>query len=248
MKKYIAILMVLLCFATLTGCQKQMELGGPKAYPVSGEVRSLRMEINSADVKIQESDAFRVESNLKDLTVSVENGVLTVRQKHKAGVSYTDAMLTLYVPEGAYFGFADITTAAGRLTADGLRGETLDLKLGAGAVDIGYLEAAREADIEGGAGAITVSDGSLMNLELEMGVGELNLTAALLGECDLSFGVGESNVTLLGNKEDYSLEVEKGLGTVTVDGETVSRFKTVGSGQRIVEIQGGVGAINLMFQ
>lgn len=248
MKKYIAILMALLCFAALTGCQMQTELGAAKDYPVSGEVRSLQMEINSADVEIRQGDAFHVESNLKDLTVSVENGVLNVRQKHKAGVSYTDGMLTLYIPEGTVFGFADITTAAGKLTVDAIRAETLDLELGAGAVEIGYLEVTREADIEGGAGAVTVADGSLMNLELEMGVGELNLTAGLFGDCDLSFGVGESNLTLLGNKEDYSIEVEKGLGIVTVDGTEVSSFKTLGSGQQMVEIQGGVGEINLMFQ
>lgn len=247
MKKYIAILMALLCAVLLTGCQMQTELGAAKDYPVSGEVTSLRMQINAADIAVKEGDSFRVESNLKKLTVNEQNGVLTIREETKAGVTYSDAMLTLYVPAGTVFGYADISTGAGRLTADALRAEALDLQLGAGAVEIGYLEAAREADIEGGAGAVTVADGSLMNLELEMGLGELTLTAALLGDCELSLGVGESDLTLLGDEADYSVEIEKGLGTIKVNGNTVSAYRSTGGSNR-VDIEGGVGEINLMFQ
>lgn len=247
MKKYIAILMALLCAVLLTGCQMQTELGAAKEYPVSGNVTSLRMQINAADIAIKEGEAFCVESNLKKLTVSEQNGVLTIREDTKNGVAYTDAMLTLYVPKDTTFGFADISTGAGKLTVDALCAETLDLQLGAGAVEIGYLEAAREADIEGGAGAVTVADGSLMNLELEMGLGELTMTASLHGDCELSLGVGESDLTLLGDEADYSVEIEKGLGTIKVNGNTVSAYRSTGGSNR-VDIEGGVGEINLMFR
>ena len=248
MKKYIVILMALLCVIGLTACQKQVKLGAPKDYPVSGEVRALRMEINAADVKLEQGDAFRVESNLKQLTVSVQNGVLTIRQKNKVGVNYTDGMLTLYVPEDTVFESVSIDTGAGRLTADELRTERLDLSLGAEAEEFGYLETTKETDIEGGAGAIVISDGSITDLELEMGVGGLDLTAALLGDSDLSLGVGESKLTLLGNKDDYRVEIEKGLGNILVDGEIVSQYGSYGSGRNSVDIEGGVGEINLSFQ
>ena len=248
MKKYIVILMILLCVIGLTGCQKQVKLGAPKDYPVSGEVRALRIDINAADVKIEAAADFHVESNLKQLTVSVQNGVLTVRQKNKVGVNYTDGMLTLYVPEDTVFESVSIDTGAGRLTAKELRAERLDLSLGAGAVEIGYLETTKETDIEGGAGAIVIADGSITDLELEMGVGGLDLTAALLGDSDLSLGVGESKLTLLGNKDDYRVEIEKGLGNIRVDGEIVSQYVSYGSGHNSVDIEGGVGEINLSFQ
>ncbi|MBQ3255959.1 MAG: DUF4097 family beta strand repeat protein [Oscillospiraceae bacterium] len=248
MKKYIAFILALLCLFALTACGQQVKLGAPKDYPVSGEVRALRMDISAADVKIEEADAFHVESNLKQLTVSVQNGVLTVRQKNKVGVNYTDGMLTLYVPEDTVFESVSIDTGAGRLTADELRAERLDLSLGAGAVEIGYLETTSETDIEGGAGAVIIADGSLRNLDLEMGVGELNLTAALLGENDLTLGVGESNLTLLGGEDNYSIEIEKGLGSIMVDGREVSAYDSRGNGQGYVEIEGGVGSVNLHFR
>ena len=164
------------------------------------------------------------------------------------GVNYTDGRLTLYVPEGTVFESVSIDTGAGRLMAEELRAERLDLSLGAGAVEIGYLETTKETDIEGGAGAIVISDGSITDLELEMGVGGLDLTAALLGDSDLSLGVGESKLTLLGNKDDYRVEIEKGLGNILVDGEIVSQYGSYGSGRNSVDIEGGVGEINLSFQ
>ena len=88
----------------------------------------------------------------------------------------------------------------------------------------------------------------LNDLTLEMGMGELNLTAAVLGDSDLKFGVGESNVTLIGSKDDYKVDIEKGLGSITVDGNTVTDYGSSGNGQNHIEIEGGVGAINLKFQ
>ena len=81
-----------------------------------------------------------------------------------------------------------------------------------------------------------------------MGMGELNLTATVLGESDLKFGVGESNVTLIGSKDDYKVDIEKGLGNITVDGKTVTDFGSSVNGQNHIEIEGGVGTINLKFQ
>lgn len=81
-----------------------------------------------------------------------------------------------------------------------------------------------------------------------MGVGELNLTAALLGNNDLTFGVGKSNLTLIGDRDDYRIDAEKGIGSITVDGKIFTDFDSSGNGQNHVEIEGGIGAIDLEFQ
>ena len=81
-----------------------------------------------------------------------------------------------------------------------------------------------------------------------MGVGQLNLTAALTGNCSLDSGVGEMNVTLLGNKEDYKLDLEKGIGNISVDGDNISGNGNIGNGTNEVEIHGGIGAINVKFK
>lgn len=218
-----------------------------KTYAVSGTVTQLEAEISAADFTIKEADSFSVESNLKNLTVTEKNGTLTIKEKQRFGSTNSDGVLVLYIPADTVFERVSITTGAGRLSADSLSAESLQLELGAGEVAVNQLTATKKADIDGGAGKITVSGGVLSNLDLDMGVGQLNLTSAFHGENELNLGIGESNLTFLGSKAEYSIEVEKGIGGITVNGSPVSSFKTPGNGQREVDINGGIGAINLSF-
>lgn len=218
-----------------------------KTYTVSDNITELDIRINAANFTIKQADAFSIESNLKHLTVKENDGVLTIEENKRFGVTYTDAALILYIPAETVFEKADITTGAGRLTVDALSAGSLKLELGAGEVNIGTLTATNKADIDGGAGKITISGGTLHNLDLDMGVGQLNLTSVVLGNSDFDLGIGESNITLIGSKDDYAIDAEKGIGNITVDGETVSNFNGSGNGENNIDISGGIGAINLVF-
>ena len=219
-----------------------------KTYSVSSDIQSLEVKINAADFTIKQGESFTVESNLKHLTVEDKNGVLTIKETKKYSKTYTGAVLTLYVPAGTVFDRADITTGAGRFTVDQLSAGTMKFELGAGEVTIDTLIATTAIDIDGGAGRITISGGALHNLDLDMGVGQLNLTSALIGDSDFDLGIGESNITVIGNKDNYKLDIEKGIGNITIDGTSVSNIKEYGNGNNIIEVSGGIGAINLRFQ
>lgn len=245
-KRMIAVFVSLLL--TLTACAgEQGVLSSSKTYEVSSGIHSLDIRLNAADFEIVEADGFSVESNLKYLSVSEKNGILVIEDKARGGLSYTDAALKLYIPRGTVFREVEIATGAAKLTVEVLSTDKLELNLGAGDVRFAQLDVTSDAEIEGGAGQITVESGSIRNLTLEMGVGELNLTAALLGNSDLEFGVGESNVTLLGSAADYRVSVEKGIGSVCIDGKDASGFSG-GNGQNRVEIEGGIGAVNIAFR
>lgn len=218
-----------------------------KTYSVTSEIHSLNIQINAADLYIKESEAFSVESNLKYLKVEEKGDVLIIEETKKFSGSYNDAVLTICVPAGTVFDKTDLTTGAGRLTIETLSSGTLDFVLGAGDVSINSLIATKSADIEGGAGRITISSGALKDLDLEMGVGQLNLTSVLTGDCQMDLGIGESNITLIGDKNDYKFDLEKGLGNISVDGKNVSDFGSSGNGVNKVEINGGIGAINVKF-
>ena len=249
MKKLTALIVSAILLIFLVGCSKQdVVLDETKTYEITSEIHSLDVQISAADFKIVSADEFFVESNLKFLSVSEKDGVLKIVDEAKSNSNYSNATLTLYVPNGIVFNDVDIETGAAKMTVDTLSASSMELKLGAGDVRFESLNASSEVDIKGGAGQITVVSGTLNDLSLEMGMGELNLTAAVLGESDLKFGVGESNVTLIGSKDDYKVDIEKGLGNITVDGKTVTDFGGSGNGQNHIEIEGGVGTINLKFQ
>ncbi len=250
MKKYIVtILVFFLLLLALASCAKEnVVLDDSKTYEITSDIHSLDIQINAADFKIEHGDEFSVESNLKYLSVSEKDGVLTITDEAKSSSNYSNAVLTLYVPNGIVFNDVDITTGAAKLTADALSTSSLELKLGAGDVRFESLHVYSTANIKGGTGQITVASGTLNDLSLEMGMGELNLTAGVLGDSNLKFGVGESNLTLIGSKDDYKVDVEKGLGSISVDGKDVSDFDGSGNEQNHINIEGGIGAINIVFR
>lgn len=227
-------------------------VGDTKTYSLTSGISQLDIQINAADFYIREGSSFSVESNLKNLSVEEKSGRLTIKDLTKIkfnGTSvYEDALLTVYVPTGTVFENVRIETGAGRLTVHALSAETVDFELGAGDVSIDSLVATRSAAIQGGAGRITVGSGALRDLALEMGVGQLNLTSALTGDCRLELGVGQSNITLIGTGDDYDLEIQKGIGNISVDGKNFTDYNSAGNGENKVELNGGIGAIHVTFQ
>lgn len=223
-------------------------IGEDKTYEVTGEIKTLDIEISAADFRIERGEGFSVESNLKRLTFRQTGDRLILRENGNGRKNYDGAFLTIYIPDGVVFTEISIRTGAGTFTADVLSAEVLDLEFGAGEVNIGELNATREAEIEGGAGQITVGGGNITDLQLDMGIGELYLTSQIVGEGELNLGVGETRITLIGSRNDYTVELNKGIGSISFDGETLSTGKTMGNGRNEVEINGGIGSIEVNFK
>ena len=249
MKRIIALILLLATAMLTTSCYKYDAVSDEvRTHEIASDVHSLYISINAADFRIERADKLSVESNLKYLSVSNDSGVLSVVDEARPHSRYTGATLTLFLPSDTVFDSVSIETGASKMTVGSLSANYLDLKLGAGDICFDTLNAYSEIKIRGGAGAVTVSGGTLNDLSLEMGVGELNLTAALMGESELEFGVGEANLTLIGGKDIYEIDIDKGIGNITVDGKSVSDFGSSGNGSNKVDVDGGVGAINIVFK
>ena len=80
-----------------------------------------------------------------------------------------------------------------------------------------------------------------------MGVGELNLKSRIEGKSELDYGIGETELTLLGSREEYKIEIDKGIGEARLDGESMRDDSVYGSGENFIEIDGGIGEINIEF-
>lgn len=223
-------------------------VGEKQTYAVEGEISSLSVEVGAADFKIVESDGFSVDSNIKRIDVKVSGGTLTVRDNTPNNANYENPILTVYVPGGFAFSSVDIVTGAGKFTVEHLRTGALHLELGAGEARIDNLTVTSSADIEGGAGEISILDGSIKNLDLEMGVGALDLKAELLGESELDLGVGEVKIALLGDRDSYTAELNKALGELRIDGESLTSSRVIGNGESKVEVNGGIGRIDISFE
>ena len=110
------------------------------------------------------------------------------------------------------------------------------------------LEVSGYADIDAGAGQLIVKDGSVNNLDFDMGVGETVITSLLTGNSSLDCGVGNLELNVKAPYENFTVNVEKGLGAVNINNQRVSSDSVLGSGSDKLEISGGLGNITVTFE
>lgn len=216
---------------------------------VSGEVSELDVNVKATNVKIRrstEGDPVRVETNNEHITSWVEGKRVNVVEKSHGFFGWGGTgELVIWVREDVKLREARIEMGAGSLTIDELEARELKLDLGAGKTYIENLKVTEKAKIESGAGLVEIRSGELHGLELDLGAGKTAVRARLIGDAKVNAGVGKTELTLIGRREDYKFEINKGLGSVTLDGEDLRDGAFVGTGETRVDIDSGVGAVEI---
>lgn len=213
------------------------------------DTKALMINLGAANLEIRTGEQLKAETNNSDITIKQDGDVIQIKQKSHNWFKMSDkSKVVVYIPEGMEFDKVGIDSGAGTVAIESLNTEVLDLDLGAGEVDIDYLEVKKAADIDGGTGETSIYSGVLCNLKLDMGIGAANVSTKLSGDCDLDMGVGELELTVLGDKADYTIEVNKGVGEYTIDGEKIRDDTKIGNGTNNLQLDGGIGEVKVEFQ
>ena len=207
----------------------------------------LKVDISAAELEIKTGGKFGIETNHRYLICKENGEALEISETKPFFHSRSGMRVILTIPKETVFEYADISTGAGSVTIDELWANSLSINLGAGELRAGRIEASYKAEIDGGAGSVTISGGRLNNADIDMGIGELNLTSELSGKSSIDYGVGETNLVLAGTHNDYRIELDKGIGEAWLDGKKMSDDAVYGGGGRHIEIDGGVGELNITF-
>lgn len=224
-------------------------IGEMKSTYITGKLESLDIEIGGAAFEIKEGSEFKIESNQKNLETENNGGVLKIKETGKIfGFRSNKAKVILTVPKGFTFDKIDFSAGAGEIKIEALTAKKLSLELGAGKADIGTLTAHDKAKISGGAGKLTIGGGELNDFDFEMGVGEANIESRLKGDCSIDHGVGKLKLSLIGTLDDYRIYLDKGIGSATINGKNMNDNETYGSGDTRIEIDSGVGELNIVFK
>lgn len=213
------------------------------------KVTQLDLNVKATAVRIRSEktgEPVRVETNNEYITSWVDGSTLNVVEKSHGFLGWGGTGdLVVYVCEDVEFDEVEIVIGAGTLTVDKLETKDLKLDLGAGKTTISELVATRRAEIESGAGVVEIRGGELKDLELDLGAGKTELRAKVTGGGRVNAGVGKTELTLIGRNDDYRFRVDKGIGSVTLDGRSLSDGESVGNGATLIDIDSGVGAVEI---
>lgn len=219
-------------------------------YEIKNEIYILDIDIHGIDFEVKKApdSNFKIETNYRYLTINEKENKLLIKDKKSFYLNlHGRAMIRLYVPENKIFDKVKISTGTGRTDLEKLQAKFLDMQFGAGEVILQNLSASDDVLIEGGVGKLTIKDSSFNNLKLNMGVGQLEFSGILLGENSLQMGVGSSQINLSGSLEDYTLNIDKGLGNIYVDNNNLENNTQLGQGDSEVFFEGGIGSVRINF-
>ncbi len=206
----------------------------------------LEIEVYSTNVVIKSGEKFAIETDNEYISSKDKNGRYIIEEKrHNLFETGGKTTLTVTLPKDYEYDKISIETGAGTLQADTLYAKRIKLFVGAGQASINNLISTDKTEIDGGAGKITVSDGKVSELEFDLGIGKVDFKAEITDEGDFNCGVGDLNLTLIGSENDYKIEIDKGIGNATLNGSPVDDNTSYGNGNAKIDIDGGVGKINV---
>lgn len=227
------------------GTTEVIEVGEVTEQNLTG----LYLDLKATSVVIERGAEFVLESDPDVITVSRGGNALYVQEKDFNFLTDWGTRgreLRIVLPES--WGELDtlrLNAGAGRVEMSDVEAKNLELNLGAGKTEVSRITATERAKINGGAGYLAVRESELKNLDLDMGVGKVELDAKLLGDSQIDAGVGKLEVNLRGVADEYRMKVEKGLGSITLNGEKLGDGAVRGEGANLIDIDGGVGAIEI---
>lgn len=223
--------------------------GELKDLKVSENIDAIDMEIIGANIIIKEGTTLKIETNNKYIKTKEKNNLLSIIEtKHNLINNSNNSDLIIYVPSNHIFNNIFIENGAGKIEVEKLHTKKINLDLGAGKVNIQNLTVNNNAEINGGAGEIIITNGNINNLDIDMGIGKLTLTSTITGNNDIDAGIGDIELNLIGTTDDYKIILDKGIGNATLNEENIKNSTYYGNGSNIVDISGGIGSIKINLQ
>lgn len=214
------------------------------------EISTLKLDLSFTNLEIKTGDNFKVETNNSKITFTNNNGSVKIKEEnHNWLTNNRVSYLIIYLPEDMIsLDETKIETGAGNINIERLNTQSLYLELGAGDVKIENLTVTEEAKIDGGVGRTELKFCKINNLKANLGMGEFVFNGILTGKSEIDSGVEAINIDLIDNKKNYKIDVSKGLGNVTLDGQKLEMDRVYGTGENYLDIDGGIGEIKINFK
>lgn len=214
---------------------------------VFSEITRLDLDVKAANLHIRtEGQEFKVETYQVPDTTKIENkdGKLIIKDNNKIFSYKNESSIIIYIPENIKLEEIDLDIGAGRLTIDKLDVKDAEFQFGAGSVEIKNMKS-EKSSIECGAGQVIISESELTNTDLDAGIGKVEFSGYIKGNSQVNCGIGEVNLNLDGGKDLYTIKVEKGIGNIKINDESVSNESTTGTGENKISVEGGIGNIKI---
>lgn len=211
---------------------------------VSLDSNYLDVSLKVSRLEIKNGDSFNIYTDSKYISVKDDNSKITIKEKDHFNLNDSDVVV-ITIPSSYVFDDVAIDAGTGSINIEKLVTKNLSFDIGVGNVVIRDLVVYNNTLIDGGIGEFNIKNGIINNLDYDIGAGDANINAFINGTSDIDCGIGNFNLNLLNNISDVYIDLSLGVGSVNVNGTDVIKDSVFGIGRNVIEIDGGIGNINI---
>lgn len=203
-------------------------------------IKTLDINLTNAKLDIKQGESIKIEAygTSNKFEAKQENDKLIIKDENRNWFNNDDIVeVTLYLPEGLLLDEAKIELDINTANIDKLNTNILNLDLGVGEFNFNNITA-QNSKIDTGVGTTSITNSKLNKLDLDTGVGNTYIQGEILGNSTIDAEIGKTDVEILGNKEEYRIVADTGIGSIKVENEKLSDEKSWGNGNNLVKVEG----------
>lgn len=159
------------------------------------------------------------------------------------------ATIQITLPKDFIANEIELDGGVGDITLEKVTAKELDIDAGTGNIN-GFQVTAESVDIDGGTGNMEFTDSAFGDTDIDAGVGNVIFSGTAHGRTTIDCGVGNTKFSLSDSKNNYALSLEKGLGTIRLNGDKVKfedNYSENSGAPYSLNITGGVGNVTIDF-
>jgi hypothetical protein len=235
-------------------------------------VKSVNIQIKVGEVHITEGDVFHINAdNMPKDSLKVyvdDDGTWVIDENQNSfmdlfGLHFSANQLiwwrddlkpkvTITVPRDFVAEDFTLDIGAGTAEAEAIRCAKGKFTVGAGTIQADLIEATDASDFEVGTGEMTINKMKVNNITVDCGVGDIRMEGIVTGDNKVECGVGNIEMDLSGRLEDYTFDVDSGIGRVRINDESYHNIKaqkiSSDNAANSLDLDNGVGNITVIIK
>lgn len=217
------------------------------------DIQNLNIKLDASKLVIKTGEEFKVEVDkpTNKFYSKLEGNTLKIRDNRSGiklfNISEEDVPeIIVYIPQNCKFDNVEIEAGINETYIENIKAKEIKIDTGVGKFTIDNIES-DNLNIDGGAGETIINNAKLNKIDLDVGVGKFVMNIDDVENAKVEAGIGQLILNINQKKEEYKINAETGLGNLLIDGQNVKGDTSIGSGNKYIKVEAGVGEIQVNF-
>ncbi|MBQ3583338.1 MAG: DUF4097 family beta strand repeat protein [Lachnospiraceae bacterium] len=219
------------------------------------EVKSIYIDNSISNVTVQYYDGDTISIEAENIPEEFDckvnkNGTLNIKNESPKNALFSfgshKGKISVLVPEELTLKEFELNGGVGDITVNDLTLDIFTINGGVGDIDILNVTA-NGFSLDAGVGDFYMENCSANDTEIDGGVGDIEIQNCALKDVEIDNGIGDIDLVIDGDIDDYTFDMDGGIGSIRINGEKASYYKN-NNGKYEISCDNGIGDIDITIE